>query len=511
MYHYSRNCAEISVKLAALSTMVSTKAKIALVLALGGAAIFLFAANYFNRKRKRAKRQKPLKEVPPQRALPSLPDSTKLRIHRRAPSSRSPTVSRGGPGSTSSAGSGLSRRSGVTSPVGEQPPTTENLTSQHLFQLGMESLEQAVQRWEEAIHLTPQSHQTELDKPGQISNAELNFRLERLLKSAYGVQTEAERTLSLQSSLASSQETIALSLTDSNRTLIGEFSDDESTESFVSASELAELDDITEFKTPESRMMYIEAMNAVADDLVICRKLRTNLLNCRNDIDFLAKLHCVRQAFDHMLMDPAIVDWFIDLGRQMMGDLIITISQDAEDFYEAYDCLIDFVRNKENWQVVEEELVNRRVRCINFYDIVLDFTLMDAFDDMERLPASVAAIAQNRWLSYSVKQTAMSNAIWSLIAIKRRMLNNPEGFLGKFYNLSAAMSPALCWGFLGPSDEFRKICYYFKDQVIKVLRDMFNLSAVRYSNVSDLSDDILATIRDNAMLVDAILKSPKTQ
>ncbi|XP_077986868.1 mitoguardin 2-like [Glandiceps talaboti] len=495
--------------------MVSTKARVALALTFSSIAIFFFAANYFSRKRNRAKRpvSKPLKEVFPQRALPSLPDDRNLRSYTRGPPSRSPIPKRG-PDSTSSAGSGRSRRStssSIPSPLSRRTPSREELTAQQLFQLGMDSFQQAVEQWEEALQLTPQSNQTELDKAEQMTNAELSFRLERLLHSAYSVQSEAERTLSMQS-LASSQDTTTLSLSDSNRTLTGgEYSDDESTESFVSASELAELDDIPVMKLPDSRMMYIEAMNAVADDLVVCRKHRTVLLNCKNEVDFLAKVHCVRQAFDHLLQDQAIADWFVELGRQMMGDLIINISQDAEDFYEAYDTLVGFVQDQNNWPVVKEELASRRVRCMNFYDVVLDFTLMDAFDDMERLPASVAAIAQNRWLSDSVKQTAMSNAIWSLITIKRRMLNNPDGFLAKFYSLSSAMSPSLCWGFLGPRDDLRKLCYYFKDNVIKVLRNIFDLSLTRYSNKEDLSDDILATIRDNAMMVDAQLHRAMAQ
>ncbi|XP_077870192.1 mitoguardin 2-like, partial [Saccoglossus kowalevskii] len=90
---------------------------------------------------------------------------------------------------------------------------------------------------------------------------------------------------------------------------------------------LAELDDITELKLPQSRALYIDAMNAVSEDLVHCRKYRTNLLHCKNDIDFLAKLHCVRQAFDVLFEQDDKVDWFIDLGKNTMGDLVFAITQ----------------------------------------------------------------------------------------------------------------------------------------------------------------------------------------
>lgn len=42
---------------------------------------------------------------------------------------------------------------------------------------------------------------------------------------------------------------------------------------------------------------------------------------------------------------------------------------------------------------------------MSFYDIVLDFILMDAFEDLENPPSSVLAVLRNRWLSDSFKET----------------------------------------------------------------------------------------------------------
>lgn len=46
-----------------------------------------------------------------------------------------------------------------------------------------------------------------------------------------------------------------------------------------------------------------------------------------------------------------------------------------------------------------------QVVCMNFFDIVLDFILMDAFEDLESPPSSVVAVLRNRWLSDSFKET----------------------------------------------------------------------------------------------------------
>lgn len=45
---------------------------------------------------------------------------------------------------------------------------------------------------------------------------------------------------------------------------------------------------------------------------------------------------------------------------------------------------------------------------MSFFDIVLDFILMDAFEDLENPPSSVLAVLRNRWLSDSFKETVRS-------------------------------------------------------------------------------------------------------
>ena len=42
---------------------------------------------------------------------------------------------------------------------------------------------------------------------------------------------------------------------------------------------------------------------------------------------------------------------------------------------------------------------------MNFYDVVLDFIFLDAFDDLNNPPGSVVSIIQNRWLSSGFKES----------------------------------------------------------------------------------------------------------
>jgi len=48
------------------------------------------------------------------------------------------------------------------------------------------------------------------------------------------------------------------------------------------------------------------------------------MLNCANDEEFFAKLHCVRKAFQTLLMDEDNRDWMVQQGRTIIGDLMKT-------------------------------------------------------------------------------------------------------------------------------------------------------------------------------------------
>lgn len=50
-----------------------------------------------------------------------------------------------------------------------------------------------------------------------------------------------------------------------------------------------------------------------------------------------------------------------------------------------------------------------QVKHLNFYDIVLDFILMDSFEDLENPPISIQNVVNNRWLNSSFKETVSSS------------------------------------------------------------------------------------------------------
>lgn len=71
--------------------------------------------------------------------------------------------------------------------------------------------------------------------------------------------------------------------------------------------------------------------------------------------------------------------------------------------------MLCWTKNDSNWTIIQDELSTRGVKEMSFYDIVLDYILMDAFEDLETPPVSVISVIQNRWLSKGFKETVILN------------------------------------------------------------------------------------------------------
>ena len=69
---------------------------------------------------------------------------------------------------------------------------------------------------------------------------------------------------------------------------------------------------------------------------------------------------------------------------------------------------------------------------------------------------------QNRWLSQSFKETALSTAVWSVLKAKRRILKYPQGFMSRFYSVNEYLVPVLAWGFLGTDAQLTKTFLFMK-------------------------------------------------
>ena len=184
-----------------------------------------------------------------------------------------------------------------------------------------------------------------------------------------------------------------------------------------------------------------------------------------------------------------------DNGRKILAEIMIQSEKDPKDFIQVYDDLLEFLGSEDNIEIMADELKQRNVQVTNFYDIVLDYILIDSFEDLESPPSSVGAVMNNRWLSNGFKETALQTAIWSVLKAKRRLLRYPDGFKAQFYNLSEIIIPTLAWGFFGPDEAMNTLMCYFRDQVLDFIRGLYDVSSVRYTTIEELSSDIMAMAR----------------
>ncbi|XP_017263474.1 mitoguardin 2 [Kryptolebias marmoratus] len=393
-------------------------------------------------------------------------------------------------------------------PVVEESGPVEDANVENLYLMGMELFEEALRKWEQALHVRHSSNSascnnslalqgaTSGDVPmAETQNKAFAEKLETLLHRAYHLQEDFGSSIPTDSVLADfeSEGTLILPQMESFYQLqYDDATSVTSDDSFFSAAELFDNMTLGELYPPmKPAALYEEALSLVQDDKVNYRTLRTELLECYNDQDFLAKLHCVRHAFQVLLLVETHRTFFMETGKQMITGLMVKANKSPKAFLESYEDMLLYTQREETWPVTKMELEGRGVVCMNFFDIVLDFILMDAFEDLESPPSSVVAVLRNRWLSDSFKETALATACWSVLKAKRRLLMVPDGFISHFYAISEHVSPVLAFGFLGPRQHLSEVCTIFKQQIVQYLKDMFDHDKVRFTTVQCLAEDVL--------------------
>ncbi|XP_071096749.1 mitoguardin-like [Haliotis cracherodii] len=391
--------------------------------------------------------------------------------------------------------SSLSSLGGASSSTVTHPGVDpDNMSPLQLCQLGMENLGDAVALWEDAVMKLSYVDDQPYPAIPDPDTAALQHRLEHLLDLAYRMQDNYERQcerhadqVALESALSAFAEIDRLQ--ERQRSLDDSSSDQDS---FVSATDMANLADLEKHR---ELFRYLPLYEAGLLELkygnISCRSLRTEMAECLSDTEFLAKLFGLRLAFEHIFKDDAKREWWRVTGRRLIGDMLIQAEKDPEEFYVCFDKMVTFVEVPDSWDKIEEELKGRGVKTMSFYDIVLEFIMMDAFDDLDNPPASVVAVVQNRWLSNGFKETALATAVWSVLKAKRRMLKFSNGFISHFYGVTEHVSPVLAWGFLGPESDLKHMCNFFRELILGFICDMFSFDKVRFTTVEELAADIM--------------------
>lgn len=397
-----------------------------------------------------------------------------------------------------------------------------NLPAEELLELGVHYLNQAIKTWETAVD----SIESEAYMQSQTlalptdEHADLVFKLRSLLDKANEINLhnsvkliKSSRALQIiQSRLAYKQKLYSDALLKANsfhedvvkndtilepqssdETLKDE-DDDEDNESFVSADSEFDWIDENMFQRIENvndkNALYEMAFSNANLGRVSYRVSRCDIFNCKSEVDFAAKLHVIRIGYDRYLQDDAKKNWLIEQGRLLIAALMKKSDKDTQGINKAYEEMIKYVTTDSNHRLLKDELATRDVSCINFFDVCLDFILLDAFEDLECPPSAIVSVIQNRWISQSFKETALSTAVWSILKTKRKLLKYPNGFISRFYSLNEYLVPVLAWGFLGTDTQLNQACLFMKNHILEYLKCLFDLNRTRYTNLEELNSDI---------------------
>ncbi|KAH9414383.1 mitoguardin isoform X2 [Dermatophagoides pteronyssinus] len=235
--------------------------------------------------------------------------------------------------------------------------------------------------------------------------------------------------------------------------------------------------------------LYQDALNIV-DKIKPPKTDRTIITGSENYNDFLAKVHCLRKAFESLFTNQDLRYRYAKIGEEILRIIMDHSLRDSNECIKAYYTFLDFVQNEDNLSTIEMEIEPRNIPLVSFYDIVLDYMLLESFDDIENPPSAVKSIISNQWLSASFREIALQTTISTVMRRKRSKLLVKDGFFEHFYRILDHLSPILAWGFLGTDDNLKFKCESVKDSTHAVVRDYFSFDRCRYTYLDDLCDDI---------------------
>lgn len=269
-------------------------------------------------------------------------------------------------------------------------------------------------------------------------------------------------------------------------------------------------DDTTIYESPDSSMesyctltyydiepnlhffkLYTKALEETAADVIQPRVDRTEQVGCESKAEFVAKVHCLRQAFEQMFKSKKNCDAFTKMGEEILKALLENSTKDVTQCLAVYHRFIEYVCNKSNHELLSEEIKFRSIPFLNFYDLVIDYIIMDSFEDLDNPPQAIVAVVNNSWFGNSFKHGALQRAVEAVLKYKRSRLKMENGFFTNFYDILEFISPILAWGFLGSDNDLKLKCNLIKQAIQEVIRDYFDFNRVRYTNLTDLVEDVL--------------------
>lgn len=217
------------------------------------------------------------------------------------------------------------------------------------------------------------------------------------------------------------------------------------------------------------------------------------MVNCETLDEFYAKVNCIRNGFQTIFTKEENRNYFAQIGEYILKVLVVN-EKEQEECLNFYRDMIDFISNEDNFDTVNEELASRNIPLLSFYDLVLDYIILDSLEDLENPPSSIISVVSQRWFGDTFKIKALQTAINIVLKHKRSRLKVANGFFSRFYFLLERISPILAWGFFGTDSDLKLKCNFIKQAIFEVVRDFFDFDRIRYTSIHDLTVDMLTIV-----------------
>jgi hypothetical protein len=184
-----------------------------------------------------------------------------------------------------------------------------------------------------------------------------------------------------------------------------------------------------------------------------------------NDVDFLARVQCFREAGARILQNKEQRAVLKTAFKSIVACVLVEGGADPTMCLDAIDGMEEYVlaeMENDGGAKLLAEMQARGIPVLSLYDLGLEFFLFDCFDLMENPPRSVTMVTGNRWIAQSARQYATRNAI--KLVMEQRIKNCADGtFLKVFYSIVVQLNPLLISGLLGAADtEYVALCRTFK-------------------------------------------------
>merc|ERR1712178_115818 len=203
----------------------------------------------------------------------------------------------------------------------------------------------------------------------------------------------------------------------------------------------------------------------------------------------------------------------VSSGRFILTGTLKVADKLPEPMINSYNNFVNFSGTTVPSEQLSE-IKHKKVQMYNFFDIVLDYIILDAFSDLADPPNSIKTVLNNKWLGDRFKETSLTTAVWSIIKAKKGRVKVKNGFLFHYYSLWENVSPILAWGFMGPkSNKLSVLCENLHKNLLGMVQDMFSFNCMDWSSQErfDLSlcEMVLRRFLSNCELISrAVINMP---